>query len=222
MKVLVIAAHPDDEVYGAGGTMARLVKEGHEVYTLIVTDGSSTQYPGDDERARQKVTECEEANRRLGVRKVFYGGQPDMRLDTVAHVTVNKAMSDVISQVQPEWVFTQHCGDVNRDHHAVFASTMVACRPFPGQTVKRVYAYEVGSSTEWAAPRVENTFLPNVYFDISETIDQKLQAVTAYETELRPFPHPRSVEAAKTYAQYRGVNVGVPFAEAFMLVRAVY
>jgi LmbE family N-acetylglucosaminyl deacetylase len=222
VRVLFIAAHPDDEVYGAGGTMARLANEGHEVFTLIVTDGSSTQYPGDAERAQIKLKECEEANRILGVRKVFYGGLPDMRLDTVPHVDVNACISKVIHEVKPEWVFTQHCGDVNKDHYAVFTSTLVACRPVPGQTVRRVYAYEVGSSTEWAAPRVENVFIPNTFVNISETIRQKISAVEAYATELRPYPHPRCPQAVEIYAQQRGVSVGVHYAEAFMLIRDMF
>lgn len=222
MRVLVIAAHPDDEVYGVGGTMARLAQEGHEVYTLVVTDGSSTQYPSDTARAQAKIRECRRANEVLGVKEVLFGGLPDMRLDSVPHVEVNAVIHRTITTLQPEWVFTQHCGDVNLDHHAVFASTLVACRPYPGQHVKKVFAYEVGSSTEWAAPRVENAFLPNVFFDISDTIELKLRAVQEYATELREYPHPRSARAVRAYAEGRGVSVGIPFAEAFVLVRALY
>lgn len=219
MRVLVIAAHPDDEVYGVGGTMARLAREGHEVFTLIVTEGSSTQYPGDTKRAKQKLIESQEANRILGVKQVYYGNLPDMRLDTVPHVELNRVIVDVICEVKPDWVFTHHSGDVNKDHHAVFASTMVACRSYPGQCVKRVYAYEVASSTEWAAPRVENAFLPNVYVNITDVIEQKVQAAEAYATELRDFPHPRNALGIRAYAQYRGVSAGMPYAEAFMLIR---
>jgi LmbE family N-acetylglucosaminyl deacetylase len=219
MKVLVVAAHPDDEVYGVGGTMARLAAEGHDVFTLVVTDGSSTQYAGDPERAKQKSAECEQANRILGVRKVLYGNLPDMRLDTVPHVDINATIGGAIREIQPDWVFTQHGGDVNLDHQAVFAATLVACRPVPGLTVRRVYAYEVGSSTEWAAPRVESVFLPNVYINVTETMGRKVAAVEAYVTEVREYPHPRSVGAVKAYAQHRGIQVGYPFAEAFILLR---
>ena len=137
MKVLVIAAHPDDEVYGMGGTMAKLSDAGHEVHVLIVTDGCTAQYRNDlrlPEILAQKKEEARRANALLGVKSVHFGTLPDMRLDTVSHVEVNQLIEETVDTVAPEVVYTHFYGDVNLDHQMVYRSTLVAVRPVPGQT----------------------------------------------------------------------------------------
>jgi len=141
MKVLVVAAHPDDEVYGMGGTIAKLSSEGHEVHVLIVTDGSATQYknhPDLDQIIANKKTEIKKANRVLGTKKVHFGNLPDMRLDSIDHVEINKVIEEAVNNIKPKVVYTHFYGDVNLDHQRVYESTLVACRPAPNQAVKEI------------------------------------------------------------------------------------
>ena len=219
MRVLVVSAHPDDETLGAGGAMALHTRRGDEVAVLILTDGVT---------ARHDVTEPQRAAARkacglLGAKDVRFGGLPDQRLDAGPLLDVIKPISEVVAELRPEVVYTHHRGDANQDHRAVFAATLVAVRPFGQCPVRRVLSYEVASSTEWGPPFSEWAFQPNVFLDISATLDTKLAALDAYretfESEIKPFPHPRSPEAVRIYAQQRGVTVGMRAAEAFALVR---
>jgi len=221
MRCLVLAAHPDDEVYGVGGTIARYAEMGAEVYVAILTEGCSCQYPGREDIKKRKRDEAMEANKILGTREVILYELPDMKLDTLEHVEINRYIEDCIKKVKPEVVFTHHPGDVNKDHRLVFDSTLVAVRPVPGAIVKKLYTYEVPSSTEWSALS-ERWFIPNTYINISGTIDKKLAAVRAYASELRTYPHPRSERAVRLYHQQRGLYCGLEWAEAFNLLREVY
>lgn len=224
-NILVIAAHPDDEVLGCGGTMAKYVKQGHQVDILIVGDGITARYEEKDldlpevqEQVARVNKNAQEAGRILGVRSVTVLGFHCCRFDTVALLSITKAIEEKIREVQPEIVYTQSCVDVNNDHALVFKATLAATRPMLGCCVKQVLAYEVLSSTEW---NFYEPFRPNVYEEISEGVEQKIQAMEAYETEARVFPHPRSPESIKILAQKRGIEVGLPYAECFELVRDV-
>jgi LmbE family N-acetylglucosaminyl deacetylase len=219
--VLVIAAHPDDEVLGAGGTIAwhsRMKRD--DVYVLMVTEGCTTQYGKKDFMIKQKKEEAIKAGSILGVKEVFFEDLPDMKLDSLSHTRINSAIEKYVEKVKPDLVFTQH-PDINKDHVLVFESTMVALRPVPGLSVKKVLSYAPASSTEWSAPFSGNYFMPNVFYDISETLDLKLEAFSCYQSEMREFPHPRSLEAIRTYATQVGVTVGLRAAEPFMLMRAI-
>ena len=219
MKVLVIAAHPDDEVLGVGGTIAKLSSEGNEVYVHIVTDGSSTQYAGDETKLKEKQNEALKANEILGVKKVYFGNLPDMKLDIIPHIEINKELERVISEVKPEMIFTHHGGDVNKDHKLIFEATLVAARPVKGSIIKELYTYETASSTEWGDTSSKDYFIPNTFYDISNFIDIKCKALEEYKTEIRDYPHPRSIQAIKNYANFKGNKVGYDFGEAFRLVR---
>lgn len=227
MKVLVIAAHPDDEVYGVGGTMVKHVKNGDEVYVCLLTEGVTTQYRHAMNRIsltkliEQKKQESLEAAKILGIKEVFFFNLPDMKLNTIAHPEINQPIEECIANLLPEIVYTHHWGDVNKDHRLVFESTMVAVRPGLKSPIKRVLIYETPSSSEWNAPILTNQFLPNVFVDISDVLDLKVQAMKAYKSELREFPHPRSIEAVTTYAQKRGLEVGKRVVECFMLIREI-
>lgn len=223
-KILVIAAHPDDEVLGAGGTIARLAKDGMECHLLIVTDGSSSQY-----RESNKMDEIIEAKKRetkncaniLGLKSIHYGGLPDMKLDTIPHVVINQAIESVINELRPDTVFTHFWGDVNLDHQNVYKSTLVAVRPTMGQVVKELYCYRVPSSTEWT-PNKENTmFMPNYFVDIHQYAEQKYKAFSCYTTELRDYPHPRSVQYLRETDKAAGLRVGLLAAEEFVLLRKI-
>ena len=220
MRVLVFAAHPDDEVLGMGGTITLHAGAwGDEVRIVCVTDGSSTQYPGDADRRAQKDAEARRAAAVLGVDDYVHLDLPDMRLDTLPHVEVNAVVEGQLSSFRPDVVYTPH-PDVNRDHRVLFDSVAVATRATPRQSVRRVLTYGPTSSVEWT-PAALNWFVPNWFVDVTTTLEQKLDAFACYETERRPPPHPRNVEALRAHAAFYGASVGVAYAEPFVLVRAL-
>lgn len=221
-KVLVIVAHPDDEVLGMGGTIAKLVKEGATVDILIVTDGSSSQYRDSDHLAEiieAKKKETHNCANVLGVRDIYYGELPDMKLDSTPHVRINQVVEEVIDKVQPDTVFTHFWGDVNMDHQNVYKSTLVAVRPVLGQIVRELYCYRVPSSTEWTPSKVDTMFMPNVFVDITDVAEKKYEAFSKYSTELRDYPHPRSVQYLRETDKAAGIQVGLLAAEEFVLLR---
>lgn len=221
-KVLVIAAHPDDEVLGMGGTIAKQVKDGNTVDILIVTDGSSSQYRDSDhlaeiiEAKKKETRNCADI---LGVRDIYYGELPDMKLDTTPHIRINQIIEDVIDKVQPDIVFTHFWGDVNRDHQEVYKSTLVTVRPVMGQVVKELYCYRVPSSTEWTPNKADTMFMPNYFVDIEQFAEQKYKAFACYSTELRDYPHPRSVQYLRENDKVVGLRVGMLAAEEFVMLR---
>lgn len=221
MKVLVIAAHPDDEVYGMGGTIAKLNEQGHDLYVLIVTEGCSTQYKDQPYLIEEKKNQAYEANAILGVKEVIFGDLPDMRLDTLEHVRINAVIEQAIRSIEPDVVYTHFYGDINKDHSLVFESTMVAIRPVPSQCVREVYCYQVPSSTEWAANVPQSTFMPNVFEEVSAYYGKKEEAILAYSSEIREYPHPRSLKVVKLYDLALAKRNGLELAEGFMLIRKV-
>lgn len=218
-RVLVLAAHPDDEVLGMGGTIALHAGRGDAVRIVCVTDGSSTQYPGDAATRAQKEEEARRAAGELGVTDYVHLDLPDMRLDTLPHVEVNRVVEEQVRDFSPEVVYTPH-PDVNLDHRAVFDSVAVATRPTPEQAVRRVLTYAPTSSTEWT-PAARNWFVPNWFVDVTETLERKLAAFAYYETERRPYPHPRSERAIRAAAELYGASCGCEYAEPFVLVRGL-
>jgi N-acetylglucosamine malate deacetylase 1 len=218
-RVLVIAAHPDDEVLGMGGTIATHTGRGDALRVLVVTDGSSTQYPGDAEIRARKDEEARRAAAELGVEDYVHLEFPDMRLDTVPHVEVNRVVEEHVREVAPEVVYTVQ-PDVNSDHRVLFDSVAVATRPVAGHPVRRLLTYAPTSSTEWT-PAAVNWFVPNWYVDVTETIDRKVAAFAHYETERRAYPHPRSERAIRATAEFHGTACGFEYAEPFVLVRGI-
>jgi LmbE family N-acetylglucosaminyl deacetylase len=214
-RVLVVAAHPDDEVLGMGGTIALHAGDrGDVVRILCVTDGSSTQYPGDQAKRTQKNDEALRAAATLGVEDYVHLDLPDMRLDTIAHADLNAVVEEQVRDFRPSVVYAVH-PDVNRDHRAVFDS-----RPVPGQVVKRVLTYGPTSSVEWT-PVGASWFAPNWFVDIGTTLDAKLAAFACYETEHRDPPHPRNERGIRAHAEFYGASAGCLHAEPFVLVRSV-
>ena len=219
MNVLVFAAHPDDEVLGMGGTIAVHTDRGDAVRVVCVTDGSSSQYPGDDEIRARKNDEAQRAAKELGVETYVHLDLPDMRLDTVPHVELNRVVEAQIREFPPAVVYTAQ-PDVNLDHRALFDSVAVATRPVPGQVVRRVLTYAPTSSTEWT-PQPTNWFLPNWFVDITATLGRKLGAFAQFETETREHPHPRSERALRAHAEFYGAAIGAEYAEPFVLLRGI-
>lgn len=221
-SILVIGAHPDDEVLGCGGTMARLAAEGDDVHCLLLADGESSRSTVDlKSHIDQRQTAARQAADTLGCKSVLVHSLPDNRLDSVALLDVVKLVESRISDVRPEIIFTHHRGDVNVDHRIVHEAVMAASRPQPGFCVRQLYFYEVASSTEWRFADNHMSFSPNAFFDISTHLAKKLEALEAYAQEMRTFPHPRSAKAVEALARWRGATVGVEAAEAFSLGRLV-
>lgn len=225
MRTLVVAAHPDDEVLGCGATIARFTQAGEEVHVLILGEGVTSRREASEQAQAEALTQLgkasREAGRILGVQQAQCAGLPDNRLDTVPLLEVVQHIEDAIERLAPERVLCQHGGDLNVDHMLTFRATMTATRPQPGHPVKEVLAFEVASSSEWAFGRFAPAFMPDTFVDVTETLDRKLEALQAYGDEMRPWPHPRSVEHVRTMAQRWGSVVGVRAAEAFQTVRRV-
>ncbi len=225
MNVLVTAAHPDDEVLGCGGTIARLAGEGHDVYIALLGEGITSRFGKRDEADGKLLktlhAASSEAARILGAKDVFMYNLPDNRFDTVPLLDVVKIVEELIERLQPEALYTQHGGDLNVDHATVFRAALTATRPLENSSVKELYAFEVPSATEWAFQQFAPVFQPNVFVDISETLETKILAMKCYESELRPFPHPRSTEALRAIAQRAGSVSGLRAAESFQLIRQI-
>jgi LmbE family N-acetylglucosaminyl deacetylase len=225
MKILVVAAHPDDEVLGCGGTMARFVQEGHEVHIAIMGEGITSRHAQrqevDPEQLLRLHRQAQAAASTLKAKDVVLCSLPDNRLDTVALLDVVKLVEDLLRKLKPEVVYTHHPGDLNIDHGVVHRAVLTATRPTPGQTVREIYAFEVPSSTEWAFHRLQPSFHPNVFIDVHGTLEAKIDALACYESETRNFPHPRSPEALRAIAARWGSVAGCQAAEAFELVRWV-
>ena len=219
-RVLVVVAHPDDEVLGMGGTIAAHTVLGRDVVRILcVTDGSSAQYPDDAARRERKAAEAQRSADVLGVEAFVHLDLPDMRLDELPQLEVNAVVEEEVSAFRPELVYVVH-GDLNSDHRAVFAAVAVATRPVPNQPVRRVLAFAPLSGVEWTPPSI-SSFTPNWFVDIGATLDRKLRAFACYETEARPHPHPRSEAALRAHAAYFGSAAGCAFAEPFALLRNV-
>ena len=222
--ILVIAAHPDDEVLGCGGTIARLTSEGSNVYTLILGEGvTSRDRKRDLAKRENEIAElkkqAENANRILGVKKVYTFDFPDNRFDSVPLLDIIKTIEKIKEDIKPDIVFTHHHGDLNIDHQITFKAVMTAFRPTKDQSVREIYSFEIPSSTEWNAPSSLTYFMPDYFVNVNKSLGIKINALNEYITELRDFPHPRSVKAVELNAKYWGVKMGFKAAEAFKTVR---
>lgn len=212
-RILVVAAHPDDEVLGVGGTVAKHVKNGDEVYSVIVCEGESLRYKKDVGQS----TAIQEAADVLGVKKVFRLGFPDQGLDKHTLVDIITPLEQISDEIKPNIVYCQFGGDINRDHKILFEAASVAFRPL-NDWIEEVYAYYTVSSTEWAYPR---TFVPDTWVDISNELEQKIKAFECYHSEIREYPHPRSSDALRYAAHFYGNQCAMDSAEAFVTVRRV-
>ena len=222
--LLVVAAHPDDEVLGCGGTLARMAEEGCDVHVLILADGetsrSSASLVGADQLSvKARNGAAYKACKILGCNSVDTLILPDNRMDGLDMLDVVQHIERFVQLYKPSMVLTHHCGDVNIDHRVAHDAVIAACRPQPGHSVKTLLFFEIPSSTEWRPVASAASFNPDWFVDISRTLEKKLEALQAYESELRLFPHPRSLKAVEVLARWRGVTVGSEAAEAFVLGR---
>lgn len=218
--VLVVAAHPDDEVLGCGATIAKHCAQGDTVAIVFLADGVTSRDPQDHEQsALRRRQAAEHACALLGATDLTFLPYPDNQLDQVTLLTLVQEIEKLIERLSPQIVYTHHNGDVNIDHRVAHDAVIAACRPQPGFPVKRLLFFETPSSTEWRPAASMQSFSPQCFSDISDFLDIKLQALKIYTEELRPFPHPRSLEAVEHLARWRGASSGFKAAEAFALGR---
>lgn len=218
--VLIVAAHADDEVLGCGGTIARHVFEGDAVHVVFMADGVGSRGADRLGELKERNQARDEALRVLGVAEWHALDFPDNRMDQVPLLDVVRKLESIIEKLQPKRVLTHHCGDLNVDHRLTHEAVMTACRPVPGFSVREILTFEVMSSTEWNTPGAAS-FVPNTFVDISDYLPKKLEAMAAYEIEMRPAPHSRNVSHIEALARHRGNCVGVEAAEAFVTVRVI-
>ncbi|KST63642.1 PIG-L deacetylase family protein [Mastigocoleus testarum] len=220
-QILVIAAHPDDEILGIGGTIARHISQGDQIVIAFIADSGTARYKND---TIDFVKGCAiKAINQIGIAEtnIKFAGFADQVLDTLPILKITQWIERVVQEVKPQIIYTHHRGDINKDHQIVHEATLTAARPYSTSFIERILCYETPSATEWAGPYLENNFIPNVYMDITAYLENKLIAMSAYTTELRPFPHPRSLESLRIRASYWGSIIGVAAAEPFMLVREI-
>jgi len=218
--ILVVAAHPDDEVLGCGGVIAKHVAAEDEVHLVFMADGVGARSSELDSEKRAREAAMYSASRILGVSSTICLGFPDNRMDGLELLDIVQPLEDILRKLRPELVYTHHYGDLNIDHQLTHQAVMTACRPQPSFYVREILTFEVVSSTEWQSPTAM-PFLPNVFVDISPYLDKKFEALKAYDMEIREEPHARSLGGVKALASFRGASVGVDAAEAFMMVRSL-
>lgn len=211
MNVIVIAAHPDDEVLGMGATIKKLSKKGVQIHLCVVSEGASAQYK-DEKMIKVRRESCIKSSKLLGIKQIKFLDFPDMRLNSISHLEINRELEKQIAKFKPKIVYTTPNNDLNKDHQKVYESTLVVTRPF--SSVKSVLCYEM--------PGIVNTpFCSNVYEDVTKEFHFKLKAFKFYWSEVEKSPHPRSIEAINAIATYRGSQAGLKKAEAFQLIRSI-
>lgn len=225
-QILVVAAHPDDEVIGCGAAIAKHVQSGDEVHVAILAEGiTSRDKVRNREQNIQEMLDLQKsanmANAILGVSTVTFGTFPDNRMDSIDLLDVTKFVEELIEKINPDMVYTHYSRDVNIDHQIINHAVITACRPLPGTQNKTILFFEVASSTEWQINNTHSAFSPNWFVDVSDTIDLKIRALHTYKSEMRNWPHARSVQALEYLAKWRGATIGVEAAEAFILGRHI-
>ncbi len=224
-QVLVLVAHPDDEILGCGATMAKHVSEGDSVCVHILAEGVTSRDQNRDHFSRGKEllnlkSSAVNANKILGVDFVFFHELPDNRMDGVELLDVVKVVEKIIEETNPDIIYTHYVNDLNVDHQVVSKAVVTATRPLPGIKKPMVLFFEIPSSTEWQTP-VLGQFFPNWFVNAFNTLELKIKALKKYDSELRKWPHPRSLEYVEYLARIRGASVGLEAAESFMLSKNV-
>ena len=211
MNILVVSAHPDDEVLGMGATIKKLSKA-NKICLCVVSEGASSQY-SDKKMIKVRRDACKKASKILGILDIVFLDYPDMRLDTIPHLEINKELEKIIKKFKPKIVYSPPSHDLNKDHQLVFDSILVATRPF-SSSVKQLLSYEFPGPAK-------QPFRPTIYQNIEKEFSYKLKAFKMYKSEVMKFPHPRSLMAIENLAIQRGVESGLKKAEAFQLIRSI-
>jgi LmbE family N-acetylglucosaminyl deacetylase len=224
INILVIAAHPDDEMLGCGATIAKLSKS-NNVHIGILGEGITSRYPSAEEASKNDLEslkdQAKEASDFIGALSIDFAGFPDNRFDSVDLLELIKVVENWVQKYKPDAIYTHHSGDLNIDHELTFRAVLTATRPTSESIVKDIYSFEIPSSTEWSFGTLKSSFTPNVFVNVTDTIEKKLSALKIYKDEMRDFPHPRSLKFVELNSQKWGSVSGVKFAEAFELVRSI-
>jgi len=216
--ILIIVAHPDDEVLGMGGTILKLSKKS-EINILFLSNGEGSR--NSKPREKKRLKQAQRVAKKLNIKNTFFEDLPDNQFDSVPLLSVIKKIENIINKFKPNIVYTHHSEDLNIDHQITFQAVLTACRPQPNFFVKKILAFETLSSTEWKHKSPGNIFCPNEYENIADTIDRKIEIINIYKDEIRNFPHPRSEKGIRALSEYRGMEVGYKNAEAFQVVRSL-
>lgn len=220
-RILVVAAHPDDELLGAGGTLIKHKESGDIIYCLILGEGVMSRTGSDMGEVSKLQSESQKVGKIIGFKEIYFSNFPDNSFDTVSLLSVAKEVEKYLEKVKPDVVYTHFENDLNVDHRVVFRAVLTASRPCNGNCPKAIYTFETLSSTEWQSKNGQ-LFRPNKYVGIEGVIEQKIMAMREYKGEIRKYPHPRSPEGIKILASFRGLESGLKFAEAFEVVREIY
>lgn len=225
MNVLCVAAHPDDEVIGPGGTLAKHADDGDDVHICILSDGVTSRYdeatPEAEEEIKERRLQAEEAASTLGVDSVSFHTFPDNQFDSVPLLDIVKVVESEMSDHKPKIIYTHHYGDLNVDHELTCRAVLTAARPLEGSPVRKVLAFETPSSTEWSVPRTGNEFRPNVFINIEGHVDKMVEALEEYNDEVESHPHPRNPENIRNNSRVWGAKSGLNYAEPFALLREI-
>jgi LmbE family N-acetylglucosaminyl deacetylase len=220
--ILIIAAHPDDDAFGCGGTIAKLSKNKNDIYAIYFTDGVSARLNQKDLKKNiiQRRINTNAAAKILGIKNYSYCLYPDNKLDSIPLLEIVQRVEKEIKNIKPDIIFTHFSNDLNIDHRIINKAVITATRPKPKNKIKKIFLFETLSSTEWNFSEKNRSFNPNYFIDISKTIDKKIMSIKSYKKEICKWPHPRSVKGVKVLAMFRGQSVGLKLAEGFQLLRA--
>jgi LmbE family N-acetylglucosaminyl deacetylase len=224
-KILVVASHPDDEVLGLGGTIRKHVNNGNVVECVILGEGMTSRTLKREDTDKKVLDELKSTTMKsaeiIGYNKVHFSNLPDNRFDSIDLLDIIKEVDKYIQFTNPDIIYTHHYGDLNIDHRKTFQAVITACRPVGEYSVKEIYCFETPSSTEWNFTYGDSIFKPNVFIDVEDTLQAKIDAMACYVSELRDYPHPRSLKALEVIAARWGTVVGKKYVEAFELIRKV-
>jgi len=218
-NILIVAPHPDDEVLGCGGIIAKYSGEGSRVFVLVVTRGTPKLYSAD--KIDNIRREARSAHGMLGVKETVFLDFPAPELDMISLAEISREITEVIKRFSITDLYIPHRGDIHGDHRVVFNACLVAARPVGDCSVKSIFAYETLSETEWAPPFGDDAFIPTKFVDVSTIFNKKLEAMNCFKSQLKQFPNPRSIETLTALSKFRGSTVGFSHAEAFMVIRVI-
>ena len=221
-RIIVIAPHADDEILGCGATIAKYVSHGSEIFVIIATNaskGDARMFPAEKvERVRKEALE---AHKLLGVKETFFFDFPAPALNAYPEYKISLIFSDVFNNVKPTSIFIPHPSDLHQDHKAIYRAAVVSARPIASHKISSIYCYETLSETNWSLFATDNSFNPNCYIDVSDHFEKKLEAMNLFKSQLKEYPHCRSLLALEALAMYRGSTINVPRAEAFVIERKI-
>ena len=221
-NILVVAAHPDDEILGCGGSLLKYKKRGYSINLIFFTDGVGSRNKKNlIKKKKSRLNAAIKVSKILGCKKPMFNQFPDNELDKISNLKLVKIIEKEILRIKPEIIFTHFKNDLNIDHKKINQALVTACRPQKNRIIKKILFFEVPSSTEWQIDKSKNIFNPNWFENITHEFKMKIKAIKCYKEELRKSPHPRSIDGITSLNKWRGSTIGVKYAEAFMLGRFI-